>query len=61
MIEQAEKSKATNQIKRHIGIDSKVYQRLDKYITKHYHNHRALSMIIGLAIEEYLIKHDIKE
>lgn len=50
-----------NQVKKHINIDAKVYQRLNKYIIKHYHNHRVLSMVVGIAIEEFLNKHNIKE
>lgn len=56
-----ETTKQLNQTKRHISIDTKVYQRLNKYIIKHYHNHRALSMVIGIAIEELLNKYDIKD
>jgi hypothetical protein len=62
MVEQKVKEEQKTQVvDRHITLNTKQYQRFYKYVIKHYRNRRAISMVIGIAIEEYLAKHDIKE
>jgi len=42
---------------KHISFTRETFQKLEAYLEKHYGNHRALSMVVDKAVEEYLARH----
>ncbi|HUW47054.1 MAG TPA: hypothetical protein VMW50_14860 [Dehalococcoidia bacterium] len=42
---------------RHIIFTLATVQKLETYLSKYYKNHRAMSMIVDKAVEEYLDRH----
>ena len=43
---------------KHISFTKETFARLNNYIDKHFLGHRALSMLVDKAVEEYLDRHE---
>lgn len=43
---------------KHISFTKATFARLEAYLKQHFTGHRALSMIVDRAIEEYLDRHE---
>jgi len=43
---------------KHISFTRTTFARLETYLKQHFPGHHALSMIVDMAVEEYLERHD---
>lgn len=43
---------------KHISFTKATFAKLEAYLKQHYTGHRALSMIVDKAVEEYLERHE---